>query len=183
MSTYTSQDIARAEALRAGFVARRIAEQYGALDAGDSPESMYGAGGGWDDLTAEGRAFHLGQARDVIEAAVVDGANRWRTFLHVTVPLLRPTLIFVVITSTIGGLQIFDEPRLFDTFGLGGPDREWMTVTMYLYELGWAGQRNLGRAAAVAWLLFLIIVLFALLNYAITRRIASTEARPKRKGR
>ena len=121
--------------------------------------------------------------RDVIEAAVVDGANRWRTFLHVTVPLLRPTLIFVVITSTIGGLQIFDEPRLFDTFGLGGPDREWMTVTMYLYELGWAGHRNLGRAAAVAWLLFLIIVLFALLNYAITRRIASTEARPKRKGR
>ena len=69
MGTYTSQDIARAEALRAGSVARRIAEQYGALDAGDSPENMYGAGGGWNDLTAEGRAFHLGQARDVIEAA------------------------------------------------------------------------------------------------------------------
>ena len=121
--------------------------------------------------------------RDVIEAAVVDGANRWRTFVHVTVPLLRPTIIFVVITSTIGGLQIFDEPRMFDTFGLGGPDREWMTVTMYLYELGWASQRNLGRASAVAWLLFLIIVLFAMINYAITRRIASSDARPKRKGR
>lgn len=121
--------------------------------------------------------------RDVIEAAVVDGANRWRTFVHVTVPLLRPTIIFVVITSTIGGLQIFDEPRMFDTFGLGGPDREWMTVTMYLYELGWAGQRNLGRASAVAWLLFLIIVLFAMINFAITRRIASSDARPKRKGR
>ena len=76
MSTYTSQDIARAEALRAGFVARRIAEQYGALDAGDSPESMYGAGGGWDDLTTEGRAFHLGQARDVIEAARRRGGER-----------------------------------------------------------------------------------------------------------
>ena len=121
--------------------------------------------------------------RDVIEAAVVDGANRWRTFVHVTVPLLRPTIIFVVITSTIGGLQIFDEPRMFDTFGLGGPDREWMTVTMYLYELGWAGQRNLGRASAVAWLLFLIIVLFAMINFAITRRIASSDARPMRKGR
>ena len=119
--------------------------------------------------------------RDIVEAAVVDGANRWRSFVHVTVPLLRPTIIFVVITSTIGGLQVFDEPRLFDTFGLGGPDREWMTLTMYLYELGWATQRNLGRSAAVAWLLFGIIVLFALLNYAITRRIASSDARPRRR--
>ena len=66
------------------------------------------------------------------------------------------------------------------TFGLGGPDREWMTVTMYLYELGWATQRNLGRSAAVAWLLFLIIVLFAMVNYAITRRIASSDSRPHR---
>ena len=104
-----------------------------------------------------------------------------QTFFSVTVPLLRPTIIFVVITSTIGGLQIFDEPRLFDNFSLGGPDREWMTVTMYLYELGWNVQKNLGRSAAVAWLLFLIIVIFALINYSITRRIASTEARPKRK--
>ena len=118
--------------------------------------------------------------RDVIEAAVVDGANRWRTFINVTVPLLRPTIIFVVITSTIGGLQIFDEPRMFDTLGLGGPDREWMTVTMYLYELGWESQRNLGRSAAVAWLLFLIIVLFAMINYAITRRIASSDGHPRR---
>ncbi len=116
--------------------------------------------------------------RDVIEAAVVDGANRWQTFINVTVPLLRPTIIFVVITSTIGGLQIFDEPRMFDNFGLGGSDREWMTVTMYLYELGWNSQRNLGRSAAVAWLLFLIIVIFAMVNYAITQRISSTEGRP-----
>ncbi|MBP8920112.1 MAG: sugar ABC transporter permease, partial [Micropruina sp.] len=119
--------------------------------------------------------------RDIIEAAVVDGAGRWRTFIDITVPLLRPTIIFVVITSTIGGLQIFDEPRMFDTFGLGGPDREWMTVTMYLYELGWAGQRNLGRSAAVAWLLFGIIVVFALINFAITRRIASSDVRHRRR--
>ncbi len=119
--------------------------------------------------------------RDIIEAAVVDGATRWRTFINVTIPQLRPTIIFVVITSTIGGLQIFDEPRMFDNFGLGGPDREWMTVTMYLYELGWNTQRNLGRASAVAWLLFVIIVVITLLNYLITRRIASSDARPKRK--
>lgn len=123
--------------------------------------------------------------RDVIEAAVVDGANRLQTFLRVTIPMLRPTVIFVVITSTIGGLQIFDEPRMFDQIGQGGPDRQWMTVTMYMYDLGWGNQRNFGRASAVAWLLFLIIVVFALVNFSITRRIAnsgSAHTRPARKG-
>jgi cellobiose transport system permease protein len=118
--------------------------------------------------------------REVIEAAVVDGATRVKTFLQIVVPMLRPTIIFVVITSTIGGLQIFDEPRMFDTAGLGGSDRQWMTITMYLYELGWGSQRNLGRAAAVAWILFLIIVVIAVLNYVITGRIA-TSGGPKQR--
>jgi cellobiose transport system permease protein len=114
--------------------------------------------------------------RDVFEAATIDGAGRLRQFFSVTVPMLRPTVIFVVITSTIGGLQIFDEPRVFDQSGLGGADRQWQTLTMYIWELGW-GQRNFGRASAVAWLLFLIIVLIALLNFAITKRIASQGGR------
>src|SRR5699024_10621016 len=72
--------------------------------------------------------------REIYEAAIIDGTNRMRRFVHVTVPMLRPTIIFVVITSTIGGLQIFDEPRMFDTGGQGGASRQWMTMTMYLYE-------------------------------------------------
>ena len=112
--------------------------------------------------------------RDLYEAAIIDGANRVRTFFSVTVPMLRPTIIFVIITSTIGGLQIFDEPRLFDQNGQGGSDRQWMTLTMYLYELGWGPQKSFGRASAVAWLLFLIIVVIGVVNFAITRRIAST---------
>ncbi len=112
--------------------------------------------------------------RDVIEAAVVDGASRVRTFFSITIPMLRPTLIFVIITSTIGGLQIFDEPRMFDQIGLGGNDRQWMTITMYMYELGWGSQRDFGRASAVAWILFVVIVCFALLNYWLTSRIASS---------
>jgi len=110
--------------------------------------------------------------RDVYEAATIDGAGRLRQFLSVTVPMLRPTVIFVAITSTIGGLQIFDEPRVFDQSGLGGADRQWQTLTMYIWELGW-GQRNFGRASAVAWLLFLMIVLIALTNFLLTRRIAN----------
>ena len=128
--------------------------------------------------------------RDVIEAAVVDGASRVRTFFSITIPLLRPTLIFVILTSTIGGLQIFDEPRMFDQIGLGGNDRQWMTITMYMYELGWNSQRSFGRAASVAWILFVVIVVFALINYYLTSRISSTgsanpnagKARRTRKG-
>ncbi|MDQ0735998.1 carbohydrate ABC transporter permease [Arthrobacter agilis] len=114
--------------------------------------------------------------RDVYEAATIDGAGRLRQFVSVTVPMLRPTIIFVVITATIGGLQIFDEARVFDQAGLGGADRQWQTLTMYIWELGW-GQRNFGRASAVAWLLFLIIVLIAMANFLITRRIASQGGR------
>ncbi len=121
--------------------------------------------------------------RDLIEAAVVDGASRLQMFFRITVPLLRPTIIFVVITSTIGGLQIFDEPRMFDQIGLGGSDRQYMTVTMYLYELGWGSQRDFGRAAAVAWILFLVIVLIALVNYGVTRRIADSGDRPRAKAK
>ncbi len=114
--------------------------------------------------------------RDVYEAATIDGAGRLRQFFSVTVPMLRPTIIFVVITATIGGLQIFDEARVFDQAGLGGADRQWQTLTMYIWELGW-GQRNFGRASAVAWLLFLIIVVIAMANFLITRRIANQGGR------
>ena len=114
--------------------------------------------------------------RDYYEAAAIDGASKLRQFFAITVPSLRPTLIFVIITSTIGGLQIFDEPRMFDQYGQGGADRQWQTLTIYLYNLGW-NQKNFGRASAVAWLLFLIIVVIAILNYFVIRRIASKEAR------
>jgi cellobiose transport system permease protein len=112
-------------------------------------------------------------SRDYYEAATIDGAGRIRQFFSITIPQLRPTLIFVVIMSTIGGLQIFDEPRLYDQFGQGGADGQWMTLTIYLYNLGW-GQLDFGRAAAVAWLLFLLIVAIGIVNYLVTRRIAST---------
>ena len=114
---------------------------------------------------------------DLYEAAVVDGAGRWRTFKSITVPSLRPTIIFVVITSTIGGLQIFDEPRMFDSAGQGGADRQWMTVTMYLYELGWGSQKSFGRASAVAWILFLIILVIGGINFWFTQRISGTDSK------
>jgi cellobiose transport system permease protein len=114
---------------------------------------------------------------DLYEAAVVDGAGRWRSFRSITIPSLKPTIIFVVITSTIGGLQIFDEPRVFNQTGNGGSDRQWMTVTMYLYELGWGAQKSFGRASAVAWILFIIILIIGAINFKITQRISGTDSK------
>ncbi|RYQ08485.1 ABC transporter permease [Bifidobacterium pseudolongum subsp. globosum] len=91
---------------------------------------------------------------DVIEAAIVDGAGKARTFFSVVLPMLKPTLIFVIINSTIGGLQIFDEVQMFNngTGAAGGPNNQYLTVSLYLYKLGFnqvsIGQPNLGRAAA-----------------------------------
>jgi cellobiose transport system permease protein len=119
--------------------------------------------------------------RELYESASLDGAGRVRQFVSVTLPMIRPTLIFVIITSTIGGLQIFAEPRLFDTQGLGGSDRQYQTMTMYLWELGWR-VRDLGMASAVAWLLFLIIVVFALVNLLVSRRAGSLKGVVHKKG-
>ena len=114
--------------------------------------------------------------RDLYEQAQIDGAGKVRQFLSVTVPMLRPTIIFVVITSTIGGLQIFDEPRMYDHSGRGGSDGQWQTMTLYLYELGWT-RSDFGVASAVAVLLFLLIVAIGIINFTITRRISSAEAK------
>ena len=116
--------------------------------------------------------------RDLYEQASIDGAGRLRRFFSITIPQLRPTLIFVIITATIGGLQIFDEPQLYDTGGLaGGASQQWLTLTVYLHNVGWFQDGSFGRAAAVAWLLFLLIVLIGLINLAITRRIAGNESK------
>ena len=112
--------------------------------------------------------------RDYYEAATVDGAGKIRQFFAITLPSLRPTLIFVIITSTIGGLQIFDEPRMYDQFGTGGANYQWLTITLWLYDLGW-GQWNFGRAAALAWILFLIILVIGVINLFITRSLVRDE--------
>lgn len=116
--------------------------------------------------------------RDYYEAATVDGAGAFRQFWSITLPSLKPTLIFVIITATIGGLQIFDEPRMFDNTGRGGSAQQWLTVTLYLYNIGW-GQWNFGRAAALAWILFLIILVIGLVNLLVTRTLVRDDGRPE----
>ncbi|MGB3443805.1 MAG: sugar ABC transporter permease [Actinophytocola sp.] len=114
--------------------------------------------------------------KEIHEAALIDGASAVRRFFSITLPLLRPTLIFVVVTSTIGGLQIFTEPKLFDSMpgsNNGGSSNQFQTITLYMYQTGFETQR-LGYASAVAWALFLLIIVIAVVNFLLTRRLAST---------
>lgn len=108
--------------------------------------------------------------KDLYESASLDGAALWQQFWRITVPLLRPTLVFVVIISTIGGLQLFTEPVIFGNGKmLGGTLGQFQTVTMYMYET--AFQRfQYGYGAAIAWALFGLIVVISLINLLIVKR-------------
>ena len=111
--------------------------------------------------------------KDLYEAAAIDGAGAWRQFWRITLPMVRPTLIFVVILSTIGGMQLFTEPLLFGNGRiLGGNQREFQTLAMYMYEKGIENLNTAGYGAAVAWAIFVIIVLMSLLNFVLVRRSA-----------
>jgi cellobiose transport system permease protein len=116
---------------------------------------------------------------ELYEAAVVDGAGRWRQFRHITIPSIRPTIIFTVIVSTIGGLQLFTEPFLFQPLkqvGTGGSARQYQTVAMYVYEKAFGGSEfKFGYASAIAWCLFLLIAVVSAINFLIVRRIKSAE--------
>jgi cellobiose transport system permease protein len=116
---------------------------------------------------------------DLYEAAAVDGARSRRQFFHITIPMLRPVIIFTVIISTIGGLQLFTEPYLFQPVkgsATGGSARQYQTVAMYLYEKAFGStQFDFGYAAAIAWCMFLLIAVIACINFMIVRRIRSAE--------
>lgn len=107
-----------------------------------------------------------GISRDLYEAATIDGANSRQQFLYITIPLMRPIILFTVILSTIGGMQIFTEPMLFGK----GSQNQGLTMTLYLYEEAFT-RYSFGYAAAVAWILFFIIILFSLVNMFLTRII------------
>ncbi|MBN0049060.1 sugar ABC transporter permease [Streptomyces actuosus] len=111
---------------------------------------------------------------DLYEAAELDGASRWRQFLHVTLPGLRPTVLFTIVVSTIGATQLFGEPLLFEGSVSGGISHQYQTLGLYMYEQGW-GFFHLGRAAATAWVMFLLIVLLVLGNTFVARRRGGKE--------
>jgi cellobiose transport system permease protein len=105
---------------------------------------------------------------DIYEAAKVDGASPRQTFRRITVPMLRPVILFTAVTSTIGGLQIFTESQvLFGSSGaIGGPGDGGLTIVSYLYDNAF-GSNQFGYGAAIGWALFILIVLFSIINWRL----------------
>ena len=105
---------------------------------------------------------------DLYEAARIDGANSFEIFTKITIPLLKPVLLFVVITSTIGGMQTFVEPQLLVGHS-GGAGGGGLTIVLYLYQQAFV--KNLyGYGSAIAIGLFVIIMLFSLINWKFIQR-------------
>lgn len=108
--------------------------------------------------------------RDLYEAANVDGASLWQQFLHVTLPGIRPVLTFVLVTATLGSLQLFELPYLLLN-NSAGPDQAGLTIVMYLYDRGFV-TGDLGYASAVGWTLALGMLLISLVQVRLTGALA-----------
>jgi multiple sugar transport system permease protein len=110
--------------------------------------------------------------KDLYDAARIEGAGAWDRFLHITLPLLRPTLFFVLVVNTVRSLQIFAEPFVMTQ---GGPLDRTTTLVYYLYEEAFYRFR-LGYASAVAYLLFLLTVLLAWVQMRVIGRQDGAQA-------
>lgn len=118
----------------------------------------------------------MGIDQSLLEAAAIDGATSGQVFRKITLPLLSPILVYVIITSLIGGFQMYDVPQVI-TSGLGNPNRSTMTLIMYLNRfLGTT--KNYGMAGAVSVLVFIIT---GILSFAVYRSIVSGRSDPKPK--
>lgn len=119
----------------------------------------------------------LGINPSLYEAAMVDGANSKQQFFSITLPLLKPIIQFSLVTSAIGGLQMYDIPSLFnvDQSYNGKPNYASETITMWIKSLGFTS-KDYGKAAAASMVLFAVTLLISLVFFALTK-----ERKPKQK--
>jgi multiple sugar transport system permease protein len=107
-----------------------------------------------------------GVPRTLYEAAALDGANAWRQFWHVTVPMMSPVIFFTLVIGIIGSFQVFTQAYVMTG---GGPQNATLFYVLYLFRQGF-GLFRMGYAAAMAWILFLIILLLTLIQMTLARR-------------
>lgn len=98
------------------------------------------------------------------EAASIDGAGAWQRFRHITLPMLRPTLLFVSVTTSIGYLQFFEEPFVMTN---GGPLNSTISMSMYTYKQ--FGFGNYGYAASMSYIIFVVIAIVAAIQFRLLR--------------
>ncbi|MBQ6354291.1 MAG: sugar ABC transporter permease [Lachnospiraceae bacterium] len=122
----------------------------------------------------------MGINPSLFEAAELDGCTPTQTFFKITLPMIRPILVYVLITSMIGGLQMFDVPQIL-TNGKGTPDRTVTTIIMYLNNHLYS--KNYGMAGAVSVVLFIICAILCLLGDFILHKDDTVNATRKHRGK
>jgi lactose/L-arabinose transport system permease protein len=106
--------------------------------------------------------------RSIYEAAKIDGVPSWGRFAFLTVPMLKPVILFTTITSTIGTLQLFDEVYNF-TEGTGGPANSTLTLSLYIYNLTFRYMPSFGYAATVSYVIVLMVAVLSFLQFYAAR--------------
>jgi lactose/L-arabinose transport system permease protein len=104
--------------------------------------------------------------RSIYEAARIDGVPAWARFWYLTVPMLKPVILFTTVISTIGTLQLFDEPNLIT---LGGPSDSTLTLSMYIYNLSFKFMPNFGYAATVSYVIVILVGILSFLQFLAAR--------------
>lgn len=102
------------------------------------------------------------------EAAELDGCSKWQTFGRITLPLIRPTILYITITSIIGGMQIFDVPVNLTNLA-GDPQKSILTTSMYIYQQGFKNN-SFGYASSLSVMLFLLIALFSFIALKLMKK-------------
>jgi carbohydrate ABC transporter membrane protein 1, CUT1 family (TC 3.A.1.1.-) len=115
----------------------------------------------------------------LFESAEMDGASGIQTFFYITLPSLRTIMLYVLVTSMIGGLQMFDIPKLFQN---GGPDNATLTTSVFIYNQAFSGSYMYNRAAAASMVMFVIAaILSSMLFYIMRDKDAARIRKEKRK--
>ena len=103
---------------------------------------------------------------EILEASSLDGANAPTRFFRMTLPAIRPAILFCVVLSVIASFQVFGQAYILTN---GGPADRSLTVALYMYQMGF-GQYQLGYASAVAYVLFAVVLVFTLIQFGVLRR-------------
>ena len=129
----------------------------------------------------------LGISPDIYEAADIDGANSAQIFFQITIPNLKTVLLYTLVTSLIGGLNMFDIPKLFNK---GGPDMATSTTSVFIYDKAFKGKQLFAQAATASILMFIVIAACSALLFYLMRdkdaiaaeKVKKADQKARRKG-
>ncbi len=113
----------------------------------------------------------LAVPKDLFDAAAIDGANAWNSFWKITIPQIKPIMIYIIVTNLIGAMNNFDIPYVFgeeqSVGGFGGPKNAILTIVYYIYNVAFRGAEQRGYAASIVFVLFIMTIILCLIIFRV----------------